>query len=176
MGYPPVLSVTQILRHAGVTGSMEFVPESALMRGRAVHAAIDLDERGKLDEASVHPEVAPRLASWRAWRKSAGLVYERGEFEVRGPGYVGHPDLVGTIGGRKWLLDVKGGAPAPWHRLQTALYALALDESVRRGAVYVTDDGSVATMHEHKDREDLRTAVACVAVVLWREKNGPPLQ
>ena len=170
-----MLSVTTILRHAGVAGSMEFVPESALMRGRAVHAAINLDERGKLDEASVHPEVAPRLASWRAWRKAAGLVYERGEFEVRGVGYVGHPDLVGTIDGRRWLIDVKGGNPAPWHRLQTALYALALDESVRRGAVYVTDDGSIATLQEHRDRADLSAAVACVAVVLWREKNGPAL-
>ena len=171
-----MLSVTTILRHAGVCGSMEFVPESALMRGRAVHAAINLDERGKLSESSVHAEVAPRLASWRAWRKAAGLVYERGEFEVRGPGYIGHPDIVGMIDGRRWLLDVKGGNPAPWHRLQTALYALALDESgVRRGAVYVTDDGSIARLEDHRDRADFNAAVACVSVCLWREKNGPAL-
>lgn len=153
---------------------MEFVPELALLRGRAVHAAINLDEQHLLDEASVHPQVAPRLASWRAWRKAAGLVFERGEFEVVGVGYVGHPDVVGLINGQRWLLDIKGGAPAPWHRLQTALYAAALGEHVRRGAVYVTADGSMATLHEHRDRTDYATAAACVQVALWREKNGPP--
>lgn len=166
-----MLTVTESIRLAGLCGGIEWVPDSALQRGRAVHAAINLDERGNLDESSVDPEVAPRLASWRLWRRAAGLIYERGEFEVRGAGYVGHPDIVGTINGEPWLLDIKGGAPAPWHAIQTALYAATLGR-VRRGAVYVTDDGSIARLVEHRDREDFATGAAAVRVAAWKKSHG----
>lgn len=168
-----MLTVTEAIRIAGCCGGLEWVPDSALLRGRAVHAAVDLYERGKLDATSVHPEVAPRLASWIAWRTEAGFAYERGEFEVTGPGYVGHPDLVGTIRGERWLLDLKCGTPAAWHALQTALYAAALGTPrMRRGAVYLSDDGSVGRLVEHRDRADFTTASAVLAVAAWKKNNG----
>lgn len=168
-----MLRVTKIISEAGLSPGFEFVPPHALDRGRAVHQAIHLDEEGKLDESSVHPEVAPRLASWRLWRNAVGLVYERGEFEVRTPEYVGHPDILGTINGVRWLLDVKGGAPAPWHGVQTALYAQACTpRPAKRGAVYVTDDGSIAKLVEHRHLSDFSTGNAAVLLACWKKSVG----
>lgn len=168
-----MLTVTESIRLAGLCGGLEWVPDSALQRGRAVHAAINLDERGKLDESSVDPEVAPRLASWRLWRRAAGLIYERGEFEVKGAGYVGHPDVLALIDYEPWLLDIKGGDPAPWHAIQTALYVAALGTTrMRRGAVYVTDDGSIARLVEHKNREDFKDGAAAVRIAAWKKSHG----
>ncbi len=168
-----MLRVTTIIREAGLSPGFEFVSQHGLIRGRAVHQAIHLDEERKLDESSVHPEVAPRLASWRLWRKEVGLVYERGEFEVRTPEYVGHPDIVAMIGGVRWLLDIKGGSPAPWHCIQTALYAQACSpRPAKRGAVYVTDDGSIANLMEHKDLADFAVARSAVHLASWKKSAG----
>lgn len=168
-----MLRVTQIIREAGLSPGFEFVTQHGLLRGRAVHQAIHLDEEGTLDESTVHPEVAPRLASWRLFRREVGLVYERGEFEISTPDYVGHPDMVALIGGVRWLLDVKGGSPAPWHGIQTALYAQACSpRPAKRGAVYVTDDGSIASLREHKDLSDFAVARSAVHLACWKKSVG----
>lgn len=168
-----MLRVTAIIKEAGLSPGFEFVTQHGLDRGRAVHETIHLDELGTLDESSVHPEVAPRLESWRKWRRAVGLVYERGEFEVKTPEYVGHPDLVGTINGVRWLLDVKGGAPAPWHGIQTALYAQACaPRPAKRGAVYVTDDGSIARLVEHRELSDFAVARSAVHLACWKKSVG----
>ena len=168
-----MVTVTEAIRLAGLAPGFEFVTPHGLARGSAVHAAINLDETGRLDESSVHAEVAPRLESWRLWRRAAGLVYERGEVEVQGPGYVGHPDVIGTINGERWLLDVKGGSPAPWHAIQTALYAAAIGTPrMKRGAVYVQSDGKIARLVEHHDRTDFAVGAAVVAVATWKKNHG----
>jgi len=159
-------SVTEIIRLAGLSGDgFEFVTPHALARGSAVHAAIALAAAGRLDESSVHPEVAPRLASWRRWMQESGFVYERGEFAVTGPGWIGHPDCVGTLRGVRFVVDWKGGAPADWHGVQLAAYAVGTGV-YRRAAVYLKDDGSAASWREYLDFADFRAwDAACRKIV-----------
>lgn len=167
-----MLTVTEALRLAGLSGGMEYVTDHGLARGRAVHAAIALHHKGTLDYESLHDEVAPRLASWIAWAQAVGYEHERGEFECRGVNYIGHPDAVGMIRGDRWLLDFKGGSPAPWHAIQTALYAAAVGGINRRGAVYLHADGRMATLIEHDGRQDYAVGMGAVAVAGWKKKNG----
>lgn len=166
------LRVTEALRDAGLCPGFEFVTEYGMARGRAVHEAIALDLTGRLDEASVHPEVAPLLASFRRWRDATGFTATSVEGECHGLGYVGHYDAVGTIRGAAWLLDWKGGARQPWHAIQTALYAAAVGGPLRRGTVYLRDDGGIATLVEHSDRRDIDIGLAAVVVATWKKNNG----
>lgn len=166
------LHVTDAIKIAGMSPSMEFVPASALMRGRAVHRAIELIEAGRLDADSVHPEVAPRLASWLTWRRAAGLVVLQTELRIKGNGYVGTLDILGEMQGRRYVLDVKGGAPEPWHAIQTALYAMGVGPDVRRGAVYLDALGGIASFVPHQNPADFALASAVVAVATWKIANG----
>ena len=165
--------VTEALRLAGLCPGFDYVTEFGMERGRATHAAIALDLTGRLDESSIHPEVAPRLASFRAWRDAAGFRASSIEVEVQGVGYVGHYDAVGMIAGVHWLLDWKNGSAAHWHAVQTALYAAAVGlHPIRRGTVYLRDDGGIARLVEHTDRGDLAVGRAAVAVATWKKSRG----
>jgi len=163
-----MLTVTEAIRIAGLS-DLSFVTEHGLARGRAVHATIALDLRGEL--ATWHPDVTPYLESFRAW--GADLVVDQLEFEVHGNGYVGHPDFIGKVNGRRMLLDWKCGRPEPWHSIQTALYLTALEEpTAARGAVYLKGDGSPASLVVHDDYTDFGVARSVVTLATWKIAHG----
>ena len=48
-------------------------------------------------------------------------------------------DLIGSIGGKRVLMDIKTGQKHKWHHLQTAGYALLSDnENIKRYCLYLT--------------------------------------
>ena len=163
------MRVTEALTLAGLIDPTWYAAGAA-QRGTAVHAATALDDLGDLDETSVDPIVAPYLESWRKLRDQMGWKFRRSEIEVelRRGTLVGHVDrLFGNV-----VLDVKSGSPEPWHAIQTALYASlhgADFASVRRYAVYVHDDGSIADLRRHESLGDLSVANAVVTLAAWRK-------
>ena len=74
--------------------------ERAAALGTAVHKACELDAAGRLDEASVHPEVRPGLDGYRAFVRETQHKAIASEHRLLHPawGYVGHLDRVGTLG------------------------------------------------------------------------------
>jgi len=67
--------------------------------------------------------------------------------------------------GHKWLLDIKTGGPADWHRLQTAAYSMTFPHfPMRRATVHLGSNGRYA-MREYKlsdmltDRGDFQAAL-----------------
>lgn len=105
--------VTEILAAAGLGPDYSRAPASALenarARGAAVHALIEADHYGYLDEADITNETAPYLAAYRRFLTESKHEPALSEFTVTHPTwrYVGHPDRIGSLIGRRALLDWK---------------------------------------------------------------------
>ena len=68
----PVLSVTQILKAAGLVdydGIPEHVLRYAAERGTAVHTACEYYDQDDLDPDTLDPQLAPYVAAWMQFRK-----------------------------------------------------------------------------------------------------------
>ena len=109
-------------------------------RGTAVHKAIELYLSGSLDKASLDEHVSPYFEAFLKFEKETDFVVEEAELRIFSQRlwFAGTLDLIGTIGGKKYLLDIKTGSKQKWHNLQTAGYAIGYgDEEIKRGCIYV---------------------------------------
>ncbi len=98
----PVPSVTQILT-AGK--DISFVPQSALNKGSRVHAAIHAHIRGwplnAGPEEQEYVNQAKRFLVEFQIEHSETMIFNKSLW------YAGRMDLVGTMNGRRWLIDWK---------------------------------------------------------------------
>lgn len=163
-----------------------FVKEADLERARqlgtAVHVACQLHDERRLDEATVHPVVAPYLAAYRRfiaeakpeWHGIEELVYH----EVHR--YAGTLDRRGSLFGSKAVLDIKSGAPTATVGLQTAAYLEALYSRIaatadgcKRYALYLRDDETYICEEVKTSRaNDFRTFLSALNLYNWRKSNG----
>ena len=145
--------VSGILKAMGKIKHYNTKDTTARDRGTRIHQAIELmDSLGlsplDFDEAGIHPY----LTAWNNWQMEAGvemLAIERmvGHGEWR---YAGMTDRVASINGGVWIVDLKTGSAADWHRLQLAAYATAYEwetgEEIAGGiAVYPKPTGKYTT-------------------------------
>jgi hypothetical protein len=98
-----VPSVTEVLASAGLCEDYRFLGDKREFyqeRGQALHACIQWFEEGTLDEATVHPEIAPGLAAYRRFVEETGYMVMASEVELfhRDYGFCGHIDSVGALG------------------------------------------------------------------------------
>ena len=86
------------------------------------------------------------------------------------PGYrfAGRPDRLGTVLGRRSVLEIKSAAKAGHHAVQTALQAILASarwplpaESWQRLTLYVKASGKF-TLDQHTDRRDLDVAMRLI--------------
>ena len=123
-------SVTQILKVAGVIDDRWFSEESR-ERGSAVH---DLAERyangereDKLGRSLESLEYVNAFARWMKEKKVYSIYTEcTVHNSINGKRSAGRFDILALIGGKRVLVDLKSGGPAPWHKVQLAAYALAM--------------------------------------------------
>ena len=178
----PVVSVTQVLKMERLIDSRYFSPEAA-QRGVAVHAAVEQDDTGVLEEAFLDPRVGDYLEGWRRFRHEKGFTPKMSEIRMfsRSLHLAGTADSVGTMDGIRGLVlvDVKTGAPSPATSLQTAAYGALLHESngevvAARFAVQVTADGTFY-LHRYPDMNDYLTFRAVLQTHRWRARNLPSL-
>lgn len=174
-----MLRVTEALKLAGLVDTEWMTPEGA-KRGTYVHEATALDDAGTLDPTYFHEEVSPRVDSWRRFKAETGLVVAAIELEVvHAPlGYAGRLDRIVRFPGddRPTVIDLKNGSQAKWHRIQTALYALAWcaqtgQPTPHRGAVYLHPDGRAATLWPHRERSDFQVAQHVVALASFLKEK-----
>jgi hypothetical protein len=111
----PYPRVTKILADVGLGPDLSHVPEDVLTRaserGTAVHALIEAEAYGYLDPVDITAEAAPYLDAYRKFVAESGAKHIASEFEVTHPAwrYVGHPDQLVWLAGRRVLLDYKTG-------------------------------------------------------------------
>ncbi len=151
-------SVTQILDDNGFINKTNF-NETARSRGAAVHAAIALDLRGKLDMKTLHADLHGYLESARKFLSQSGLVVL--DFEICAFDalylFAGMRDMRYIFQGFEWIGDWKTGGPAEWHGYQTGAYDILspkIKKMRRRCGIYLKEDGSFPQIVEYLDASD----------------------
>jgi hypothetical protein len=144
-------SVTQILSGCGL---IHEAAEDYLIRGRVVHRCCELLARGKLDWKTVDPRVDRWVLSYEKFLKHQRWVANAVEFSSYSQAYL----FAGTWDADftdNWLLDLKTGGPAKWHKLQLGGYWHLNGEKKksRCGTLYLQEDASIARLVEHNGRE-----------------------
>lgn len=177
-----VPSVTWILRSA-LGNPFERVAaellEFARQRGIAVHRACELDDAGRLDEASVDPRILPYVEAWRVFRQQFlfEVLFAERPLYHRANRYAGTPDCVVRFpDGRRGVVDRKTGFPGPLAALQTAGYVnlchaeFGMDaDQMRRFALRMLPTGRYR-LEEYTAPGDLRDFLACLAVYRLKER------
>lgn len=169
-----VPSVTQIVHEAGCSAFWGVGTSWYMERGSALHLAAQLWDEGDLDESSVDPAIAVHLAAYKTFLRAneSELVIETIEQPAYHPrGYAGTYDRGILWRGDRGILDIKTGAKAPWHRLQTAAYLALVPEATVRLVVYVGSDGAWK-LERHEDHTDWGVFASALALWQWKERNG----
>lgn len=122
-------SVTQVLKAAGVIDDRWYTAE-ARDKGSAVHKLCEryaqgerLDKHGRaLRDLPYVNAFARWIDDYRPWVIATECrVYHK----INGKAYAGTFDLLSEISANYILVDIKTGAPAKWHAVQLAAYAMA---------------------------------------------------
>ena len=147
-------SVTEILRACGLVFQGQ---ESYLWRGRVIHRCCELLARGLLDWRSVDPRILPWVQSYDKFLQHQKWIAHAVEFSSYSKSYffAGTWDADFQDG---WLIDLKSGGAAKWHKLQIGGYWHLNGEhrKTRCGTLYLQDDGAIARLVEHNGREGWR--------------------
>lgn len=168
-----VPSVTQILDRFT---DLSMIPRDVLERkrqiGTAVHAAIELDVAGDLDESSIDESCAGYFKGWRKFRAESGFVATASEQMLYSKkyGYAGTIDLVGSLPKvEKALIDAKTTTMLyPTVGPQTAAYSeLANCQKAKRFALQLTPDGTYF-LEPLSDRNDWNVFAAALVLHKWR--------
>jgi hypothetical protein len=113
VGDRKLTSVTTILRETHLYPDYATVTDPKYRHlGSAVHSACHLYDLGLLDEDSLHPDVAGRLAQYKRFLEDTGFVPRVWELPLCDPArdVAGMFDILGKAGDDEiWLLDTKTG-------------------------------------------------------------------
>jgi hypothetical protein len=166
-----VPSVTQIL---SILNDFSMVDperlEASADFGRNVHAAIDLDNKGELDEEALDGELLPYLNQWRLFLRESGFKVTASEQRIyhKAMGYAGTCDtLVGQ--NTSWVLDIKTGAIPRTVGAQLAAYQHALEPRPRRRLCLALTANNYS-LRECKSLADFSLFQSCLNI--WRFHNA----
>ena len=168
----PVPSVTGILRDAKV---FDYASLNMMWadRGTAIHTVTELDDAGALDTSKVENPLLGPLEGWRKFKTDTNIEVLAIEEGVYHPiyRYAGKLDRRVMWRGKEGIIDIKSGAKAPWHPIQTMGYAKCFDRPMQRFCLYLSSDGQYA-LEEHKDPSDWDVFRAAVCLASWKRKAG----
>lgn len=140
--------------------------------GTNVHAAVDLYNKGTLDEQALDPHLLPYLRSYKKFLANTGFQVTTSEqrvfnFELF---YAGTCDVTGTWKETTWVLDIKSGSRIPRSvGPQLAAYQHALNPQPRRRlCVQLKPDDYV--LQECRDLGDFAIFQSCLNI--WTFKHA----
>jgi len=168
-----LISVTTVLRHAGLFSYYGSDGGMAADRGTNIHLVTDLYDKNVLDMTKIeNPLIAP-LECWKKFRSDTKLEVLDSEQPVCNVlyRYAGMLDRRVMLNGREAVIDIKSGIQTSWHSIQTILYAKCFDRPLRRFCLYLGDSAYKLVPHDN-DQEDWAVARACLTIVAWKKKVG----
>ena len=173
-----LVSVTQAIRAAGLMGDTSYFTDEARDRGTAVHQMVEFFDQGDLDEEGLDPALRPYLDAYQwfvhdhqpTWTH---IEARRADLTLR---YAGTVDRAGTLvtTPHAVVLDIKSGAPAPWHRVQLSAYLRLVRAELPkpvaiRYALYLSADGTYNLAGlALNDQEDWQTFTAALTLANWK--------
>lgn len=116
-------SVTEILERSGIA-DYRFSSEEAMTRGKYVHTATEMIDRGTLDWSDLDPVLVPYCEAYQAFiedKRPAILLSEKPMYHPELL-FAGTPDRVMEMDGAIILPDLKSGIPTRATAVQTAAY------------------------------------------------------
>lgn len=181
-----VPSVTQILKPFYDFSMVDpGVLEHKRRIGVAVHAAIQFDIEGDLDQQSIADEWRGYFRAWKAFVADTGLTdadigaAEKPQYH-KTYGFAGTPDIPLCLDKRWAVLDLKTAATAhPAWALQTAAYKELININTPKGLLKIEDrytlrlkENGTYSLDQHKDANDWQTFLSLLTVHKWRIKHG----
>ena len=142
-------------------------------RGTRIHVATELwDLYG---EETNDLEALPYLKAWQKFRADKAFTPELVEHAACNEkmGFAGVIDRKGWVPDHPFILvDIKSGAKEPWHKIQTAAYAMLLPDAFRleRWCIYLRPDETYQLeIHPRTDLQaDLSVFLSCLSIHNWR--------
>jgi hypothetical protein len=175
LGAREVLSVTQILREAGLVDATWFT-DAARLRGTLLHRATEAVDHGEA-VTTLTAALEPYLAAYAAFVRDARPVWQGIEQPIADGalGYAGTVDRWGTLSGDPAVVELKTGTVPAWTPLQLVAYGrLELGEPRvarrRRLALQLLPTGRYA-IREYplvNFGRDERVFLAALAVAQWK--------
>lgn len=181
VGGSPVVNVTRVLAPLYDFASVPpGVLEHKRQIGDALDAAIELDIKDDLDEATIDAAIGGYFEAWRRFRKEKRFecyLLQSPVFSKKYR-YAGTPDAVGLIDGEEALPDWKATySTHPAVALQTAAYVGAASEmglvrsNVKRYGVRFDADGRYF-MEPYKDSADFHIFLSLLSIHNWKSRHG----
>jgi hypothetical protein len=176
----PVPGVSELIESAGLKSTFGHTKWHAT-RGKFAHKAIWLDNDNRLDMETVDPEVAGYLVAWRNYKCASGIKVIASEQIVYNEslGYAGTIDMIVASETVPFVLDLKTGSPAPWHKLQVLMYEEAARQSgldVFKGAcsvLYLKQNGTYKLIHlSDEDVSECYHEAVRIATEWWNKQEG----
>lgn len=184
-----LISVTDSLRTAGLI-DLQWCTSRARWVGSVVHEGCRLINKGTLNWESVHPDCVGYLRSFEKFLPLSGFQVAGFEKPIHHPGllYAGMPDLWGIFNGSWAVIDYKTGPVQDWCALQTALYVMALIETIpwwwsapghanmppqspylwKRFGMRLMADGTLPKLSAFTDVGDFGLAASIVSMSNWK--------
>ena len=171
-GEERIISVTTVLREAKLfdyKGTMMMAAD----KGTAIHTITELDDAGQLPNEIVNP-IVPYLDGWRRFKDESKCELVATEESVyhRIYKYAGKLDRRVRLNGREAVIDIKTGLQAPWHPIQTSLYARCFDRHMDRYCLYLPGNGDYRLIEHKNHDEDWSVGKAAILIVNWKRKQG----
>ncbi len=169
-------SVTETLVDAGMIDRRFFTEESRT-RGKYVHTAAEMIDRGTLDWDALDDTLRPRCEAYAKFCRDANPEILLTETPMHHPVYfyAGTPDRIVKINGTRMLIDLKTGVPVPATALQLAAYKELIRANgtgfcSKCSALYLRDDGSYK-LHEYPDHaRNLQIFLSALTVARWKKE------
>lgn len=171
-----LLSVTSVLKEAG----MLVYPQSALeamLRGRYVHAATEMIDRGSLDWEILDDTLRPYCEAYRRFiedKQPEILLSERPLYHAQHL-FAGTPDRVVKMDGATCLIDAKTGSPHPATALQLAAYRemVRVSENIACSkcfSLHLRDDGTYRLNEIGEMKRNYNLFMAALSIVRWKQE------
>jgi hypothetical protein len=151
------------------------VDRQYLERGRLVHFATELYDRGHLDESIIDDDVRGRLEAYIKFRKDTGFEPVYIEHPLFHPEhfYAGRIDRVGILNNWQDLIDIKSGVKARIDELQAIAYwELCRANSIpikKQFDLYLKENGTYRLEPVEHRRSLLPVFLAALTVTRWKE-------
>jgi len=162
-----IRSVTQTLMEAGLIDT-KWYTEHGRSKGSAVHVACQLWDEDDLDPQTVAGEVLNRLDRWMEFRESIEHTITSIEIPLYSATLAGTPDRIMVINGRETVVDIKNGAPQPWHKLQISGYRRLAE--VDYGMIVYLSDNNFRSVRAD-DYQDWLDFEAAMRIANYNRRN-----
>ncbi len=171
-----LLSVTSVLKETG----MLVYPQSAMeamLRGKYVHAATEMIDRGTLDWEILDDTLRPYCEAYQRFiedKRPEILLSEKPLYHATYL-FAGTPDRVVTMDGATCLIDAKTGVPHPATAIQLAAYRemVRVSEDISCSkcfSLHLRDDGTYRLNEIGDMKRNYNLFLAALTVERWKKE------